>query len=188
MRVVIRKPRAKAQIAPEIQTVVREDPSASVQSEEPLMRLKSYFAPSVEAALAEGRQELGPDAMIVQSRRAAPESQYLGAYEVVLALSGEAAVARTTRRAPERAESPKAPPVTASAPQLTHEFSELRRQMEEMRRSLSRSVAARPLWLAPSSHPPEVFAALVEAEVEPALPPQMGENPPPSVSPLRPSG
>ena len=81
MRVVIHRPKASAQSAPEIQAAPRERRAARVQSEEPSMRLKSYFAPSVEAALSEGRQELGPDAMIVQSRRAPPELQHLGAYE-----------------------------------------------------------------------------------------------------------
>jgi len=78
--------------------------------------------------------------------------------------------------------------VSASAPQLAHEFSELRRQMEEMRRSLSRSVAARPLWLAPSSQAAEVFAVLLESEVEPGLAQQVVENAAASVSRLRPSG
>jgi flagellar biosynthesis protein FlhF len=51
------------------------------------MRLKSYFAGTVEAAIALARQELGPDAMLVSSRRATPDTRYLGDYEVVFALA-----------------------------------------------------------------------------------------------------
>ena len=47
------------------------------------MKIKSYFASSVEQAIQKARQELGAEAMLVTSRRAAPESRHLGAYEVV---------------------------------------------------------------------------------------------------------
>ncbi len=47
------------------------------------MKIKSYFAGSVEQAIQQARQELGMEAMLVTSRRAAPESKHLGAYEVV---------------------------------------------------------------------------------------------------------
>src|SRR5579864_2567226 len=47
------------------------------------MKIKSYFASSVEQAIQKARQELGSEAMLVTSRRAAPESRHLGAYEVV---------------------------------------------------------------------------------------------------------
>ncbi|MCL4851676.1 MAG: hypothetical protein KJZ78_09875, partial [Bryobacteraceae bacterium] len=49
------------------------------------MRLKSYFAATVEAAMALAAQELGPDAMLMNSRMAPPEAQHLGRYEVVFA-------------------------------------------------------------------------------------------------------
>ena len=47
------------------------------------MKIKSYFASSVEQAIQKARQELGTEAMLVTSRRAAPEARHLGAYEVV---------------------------------------------------------------------------------------------------------
>lgn len=50
------------------------------------MRIKSYFASTVEAALSEARRELGPEAVLVESRHSAPESRKLGAYEVVCAV------------------------------------------------------------------------------------------------------
>jgi flagellar biosynthesis protein FlhF len=52
------------------------------------MKIKSYFADSVEQAIQEARQELGTEAMLITSRRASPETRSLGAYEVVFGLHG----------------------------------------------------------------------------------------------------
>jgi len=52
------------------------------------VRLKSYFADTVEAAMSLAARELGDDALLVYSREAAAETKYLGNYEVVFA-SGE---------------------------------------------------------------------------------------------------
>lgn len=49
------------------------------------MKIKSYFCGSVADALVMARQELGPDAMLVSSRKSPPESRHLGEYEVVFA-------------------------------------------------------------------------------------------------------
>jgi flagellar biosynthesis protein FlhF len=50
------------------------------------MKLKSYFADSVAAAMAEAAKELGDDAMLVNSREAPPEARHLGSCEVVFAI------------------------------------------------------------------------------------------------------
>jgi flagellar biosynthesis protein FlhF len=50
------------------------------------MRLKTYFSGTVEAAMALAREELGPDAMLVHSKRASAETRHIGTYEVVFAL------------------------------------------------------------------------------------------------------
>ncbi len=52
------------------------------------MRLKSYFAGTVESAICLARQEMGEDAMLVNSRKALPEARHLGLYEVVFADDG----------------------------------------------------------------------------------------------------
>jgi flagellar biosynthesis GTPase FlhF len=49
------------------------------------MKIKSYFAASVEAAISQAKQELGEKAMLMNSRKAMPESRHLGEYEVVFA-------------------------------------------------------------------------------------------------------
>jgi flagellar biosynthesis protein FlhF len=51
------------------------------------MRLKSYFAGTVEAAMALAREELGPDALLVHSKKTTPETRHAGHYEVVFALA-----------------------------------------------------------------------------------------------------
>ena len=132
------------------------------------MHLKSFFAPTVETALAQGSRELGPEAMIVQSRRSPPEWRHLGECEVVLAVTAPP-VARTVSR-PAMGD-----PASAPGDPLTREMAELRRQLDGMRRSLSRSAVSAPRWLAPSSQAAEIFSALVAAEVELELAQQVAE-------------
>ena len=38
------------------------------------MRIKSYFARAVEDAITQARQEMGEDAMLIQTRRASAET------------------------------------------------------------------------------------------------------------------
>ena len=52
---------------------------------ESVVRLKSYFADTIEAAMALAARELGEDALLVYSRDAAAEAKYLGSHEVVFA-------------------------------------------------------------------------------------------------------
>jgi flagellar biosynthesis protein FlhF len=56
-------------------------------SETTSMRIKSYFASSVEQAIHDAREELGGEATLITSRRAAPDARHLGAYEVVFGLA-----------------------------------------------------------------------------------------------------
>src|SRR5436305_14903400 len=53
------------------------------------MRLKSYFAESVQDAIDKARTELGPEAMLLNSKKIAPEQHHLGAYEVVFGITDE---------------------------------------------------------------------------------------------------
>ena len=53
------------------------------------MRLKSYFAASVAEAIENARVDLGPEAMLLNSRDTAPEQRHLGSYEVVFGITGE---------------------------------------------------------------------------------------------------
>lgn len=50
------------------------------------MRIKSYFAPSVQAAIALARKEFGDDVTLVTSHVASLDNRHLGEYEVVFAI------------------------------------------------------------------------------------------------------
>src|SRR3954453_12664335 len=52
------------------------------------MRLKSYFAQSIGDAIESARLELGPEAMLLNSRKTSPEQSYLGEFEVVFGIAG----------------------------------------------------------------------------------------------------
>jgi flagellar biosynthesis protein FlhF len=115
------------------------------------MRLKSYFAASVEAAMQMAARELGDEAMLVYSRESTPEARYLGRYEVVFALPGE--TASSGKPSPARPPHPPlpAPPRDQDAAvrvdagffeQISREMRELRRALEELRsRSADPAVA-----------------------------------------------
>src|SRR5437763_4274391 len=79
------------------------------------MHVKSYFASTVEAAVEMARRELGPEALLVNSRRTGPESTHLGRYEVVFARDV----------APQRVES--------------GELADIRRQLSGLRLAMTRS-------------------------------------------------
>jgi flagellar biosynthesis protein FlhF len=129
------------------------------------VRLKSYFCSSVEEALKQARLELGPDAMLVQTRKAPPEARHLGECEVVFALEQATAPAA----GPE-------PPVEVPAIEAPGGFNRLSTEMAEMRRQIERisNVVARSslMGLSQQHLQPELsdaFASLVAAEVEPEL-------------------
>src|ERR1017187_7526155 len=123
------------------------------------MRIKSYFARTVEDAMAQARQELGPEAMLVNSRKAAPEARDLGEYEVVFAADTGSAPAA------ER-------PAALAQPfgdRLSMEVAELKRELEGMRRTLTRSAFAPSQWLSSSPDLSEAYAVLTSTEVAPEL-------------------
>jgi flagellar biosynthesis protein FlhF len=99
------------------------------------MRLKSYFAATVEGAMASARQELGADAMLVTSRKAPAEARHLGEYEVVFATVQEQPAA-DSREAPS-----SSPDKPAPWHELTGEVSQLRRQVEQMASGIGRAVS-----------------------------------------------
>lgn len=69
------------------------------------MRIKSYFAPSVQSAIAKARREFGDDVTLVTSHVAALDARHLGEYEVVFAIDEE-----------EPGPQPVEPPQTSAAP------------------------------------------------------------------------
>jgi flagellar biosynthesis protein FlhF len=120
------------------------------------MRIKSFYAGTVEAAVSLARRELGPDAMLVQSRKAPAEARHLGEYEVVCALvpeSGEATHAT--------AEEP-----TSQQTRLAHELAALRKQLDSMGKTITRSAWSAPRGGTASPALSEAHARLMTADVD----------------------
>jgi flagellar biosynthesis protein FlhF len=125
------------------------------------MKIKSYFSKSVEEAMVEARRELGPEAMLVNSRKAPEEAQGLGEYEVVFAVDGSG-VSETSSAASGNSFS------GVFGERLSSEVAALKRELEGMRRALTRSVFTPP-WQAQSPELTEAYAALTANDVGPEL-------------------
>src|ERR1022692_3888268 len=103
------------------------------------MKIKSYFANTVEEAMAMARQELGPDAMLVNSRKSSLEARHLGAYEVVFVTE----LPDTGTGEPPTA-APRAKP--ASGDWLARQMAELKKELDGMRRTITRSALVPADW------------------------------------------
>lgn len=138
------------------------------------MRLKSYFAASVQEAIENARLELGPDAMLLNSRKIAPEQRHLGAYEVVFGITDEPLLRKPTtplqtaaepgaarKIAPftapeveiakpkERFTTPIAEPKVSQPSAITEELAELRKQIADVKDSLSFAARSQGRYAAP---------------------------------------
>ncbi len=144
------------------------------------MKIKSYFAKSVDEAIAKARVELGSEALLLNTRKIADTGTGVGhgaGYEVVMGVAGPA---------PERASGPAlanpagtTPPAArttttrlkepAPRPEMAGEMEKLRAQMDELQNLLVRS--AKNSWTAQRSVPEaaDVYERLLAAEVDPVL-------------------
>ncbi len=133
------------------------------------MKLKSFFAESVEAALGLAREELGADAVLVNSRKAPPEARHLGEYEVVAAWLPEGSTVQPKTEAGDGAR--PATGLNSGPAQINfgRELEALRLQMERMQRAIWRSS----FYFRPASETRpvenEVLGLLAGAEVDPQL-------------------
>ena len=118
------------------------------------MKIKSYFSRTVEEAIRKARQELGIEAVLLQTRSAPPEARHLGTYEVVFAAGPP----------------PSQPAESASASgRLAEEVAELKRQLEGMRRALTKSAFAPAQWMGAAPELAESYGWLSAQEVAPDL-------------------
>lgn len=117
------------------------------------MRIKSYFAESMDAALNKARQELGPDAMLIDSRRVLADANQTGGYEISCA--HPPAMADQTGTANEELAPQQQVRVPSWASNmettLTRDLAELRRQFAVLHRSFNfltwgRGSSASPNW------------------------------------------
>ena len=128
------------------------------------MKIKSYFARTVESAMALARQELGPEAMLVNSRKALPEARHLGEYEVVFASDFPETGAEESV--------PMAAPgqeTNVANERFSLEAAELKRELERMRRVLARSALAPPQWAGASPSLADAYLTLTANDVAPDL-------------------
>jgi flagellar biosynthesis protein FlhF len=134
------------------------------------MRLKSYFAGTVEAAIALARQELGPDAMLVQSRRATPETRYLGEYEVVFALASKSPANAAGEPPAMEKRAPAARPRDEMVAHLSADIAQLKRQIETLAGAVAQSQSEKNIH-APvaNSGSSRMRMALRDADVDPAV-------------------
>jgi flagellar biosynthesis protein FlhF len=104
------------------------------------MKLKSFFANTIEEAIRLARHELGPDAMLVNSKRTGAEAQHLGFYEVVVCGEAQKTVSGDTANGQEPGKDGSRP-AAASLPvdRLSQDVSELKHRMEKLALTLARS-------------------------------------------------
>ena len=125
------------------------------------MKLKSYFANTVEDAMSMARQELGSDAMLVNSRKSSLETRHLGAYEVVFVSEMPAS---ETEEPAGTAGSNRIP-----GDRLAQQMTELKNELEGMRRTITRSALAPAAWRDSSPDWSDAYGALTASEVSPEL-------------------
>src|SRR5689334_897166 len=139
------------------------------------MKIKSYFAKTVDEAIAKARVELGSDALLLNTRKVADAGNGAG-YEVVMGVSGPAPARETKTNVPPAAKTPgqkitAAALETAAKPAsgMGTELEKLRVQMDELQSLLMRS--ARNSWAAQRlvSETVQVYEQLIAADVDPAL-------------------
>lgn len=111
------------------------------------MRIKSYFAASVQEAIESARTELGPEAMLLHSKKTEWELRSLGAYEVVFGVTadaggyaGTAAGVETTAAPATLAEQPEE---LVRSSEVVKELADLRKEIETVRRSVVRQAVSR---------------------------------------------
>ena len=125
------------------------------------MRIKSYFAKSVDQAMAQARVELGEDAMLLNTRKAPADHPSGMNYEVIFGVAGEAPVSLPVANV----EKPETPAPAPSA----YSLEQLHQQIDEIRTLLVRSSQAQLTMQRAVPELADVYAHLMSAEIEPAM-------------------
>ncbi|HWC98020.1 MAG TPA: hypothetical protein VG456_14770 [Candidatus Sulfopaludibacter sp.] len=143
------------------------------------MRIKSYYARTIEDAMAQASQELGHDAMLVNSRKSPPEALHLGAYEVVFAIDAGFAAGADGGTG-------ETPQAKFTGDRLSTEVAELKKELEGMRRVLTRTAFAPAQWPGASASVSDGYALLTAAEVSPELARDIVQGAESRIAPARP--
>jgi flagellar biosynthesis protein FlhF len=141
------------------------------------MKLKSFFANTIEEAIRLARRELGPDAILVNSKTTNVEARHLGCYEVVVCGEAQDAGSREQRQGSEKGQdnsserlagSSRAWATSLPVDKLSQDVSELKYRMEKLALTLARAGKG----MASIAFDPEltrVFAQLTDAELDTEL-------------------
>jgi flagellar biosynthesis protein FlhF len=121
------------------------------------VRIKSYYAAGIEAAMAKAGQDLGPEAVLITSRRTTAESRHLGEYEVVFGLIED----------PDPSSSTVHAALDRSGSDLAKQVEAVRLELESMRRTISMAWRGAPT--SSSAAIAEAEALLKEADAMPEL-------------------
>src|SRR5450631_4311568 len=134
------------------------------------MKIKSYYSRSVEDAIASARQEMGSDAMLVNSRKTPPEARHLGEYEVVFGtVAAAVAPAETALKLPGEPGTPFPGPLASPGERLSTEVAELKKELEGMRRAITRTAYPPAQWIGVSQDLSDAYAMLTAAELSAEL-------------------
>ena len=103
------------------------------------MRIKSYFADSVQEAIEKARVwNWAPDAMLMNSKKTEPELRSLGAYEVVFGVPYGPAIEKKMNRLAASAPAASQGHPPAPGNDLARELADLRKQIETVKRTVGR--------------------------------------------------
>jgi flagellar biosynthesis protein FlhF len=127
----------------------------------PRFFVKSFFAKSIQDAMAQAREAMGPDALLLDTKAAPPEARHLGQYEVVFG---------------EYADPPAEPEAAGGLTLAPDALAKMRHSVEEIRDLLGHVTADPQPASASQRGPAWVAAALVKSGVEPALASDIGES------------
>lgn len=135
------------------------------------MKIKSYFAKTVDEAISKARVELGSDALLLNTRKIADTGTGAG-YEVVMGVPGSTPAVKSPAPAPKTAlavPTPKPTSRTEVRPEVASDMEKLRAQMDELQNLLVRS--AKNAWAAQRSVPEtaDIYTRLIAAEVDAVL-------------------
>jgi flagellar biosynthesis protein FlhF len=149
------------------------------------MRIKSYFADTVQEAIEKARAELGPDAMLMNSKKTDFELRLLGVYEVVFGVANEESAQKTLKQKGGLAagQSGSTDSETGSEAgystdeDLSRELAELRRQIETVKRSVTRQQRASLPQVSAHAHPgaEDLCARLMAADFSEDLAQEIAE-------------
>ncbi|MEO8592033.1 MAG: hypothetical protein ABI759_01815 [Candidatus Solibacter sp.] len=137
--------------------------------------MKSYFANSVQVAMEQARREMGADAILVTSHASLPEAHHLGEYEVVFATELPDVGTAGGRGGNGNSDSTPTAHQTlspAATDSVLAEIRELRRLFQSWRQTSLR-FTSQPQWISGNPELEEVYAELIQAEVDPDLAQQL---------------